>query len=92
MIFLTIDFILEGYLNYSVCLRLEEKVSDLETEDQILRQQTLLKPPSRKMSGRIATQVGMLKDFYIVRFSEVLTDPFSFLYLQPLENGHHVSL
>ncbi|XP_008438435.1 myosin-6 isoform X1 [Cucumis melo] len=36
--------------------RLEEKVSDLETEDQILRQQALLKPPSRKMSGRIATQ------------------------------------
>lgn len=36
--------------------RLEEKLSDLETEDQILRQQTLLKPPSRKMSGRIAMQ------------------------------------
>ncbi|XP_038902014.1 myosin-6-like isoform X2 [Benincasa hispida] len=36
--------------------RLEEKLADLETEDQILRQQTLLKPPSRKMSGRIAIQ------------------------------------
>ncbi|XP_023539621.1 myosin-7-like isoform X1 [Cucurbita pepo subsp. pepo] len=36
--------------------RLEEKLSDLETEDQILRQQALQKPPSRKMSGHITMQ------------------------------------
>ncbi|XP_015887580.3 myosin-6 isoform X2 [Ziziphus jujuba] len=34
--------------------RLEEKLSDLETEDQILRQQALLISPSRKMSEHLA--------------------------------------
>lgn len=72
MIFLTKDF--RRVLNYSVCFRLEEKIADLETEDQILRQQTLLKPPSRKMSGQMSgritiapNQVSVLKDFSIVR-------------------------
>ncbi|GER41677.1 myosin 2 [Striga asiatica] len=32
--------------------RLEEKLSDIETEDQILRKQALLNAPSRKVSGR----------------------------------------
>ncbi|CAA0818666.1 Myosin-8 [Striga hermonthica] len=32
--------------------RLEEKLSDIETEDQVLRKQALLNAPSRKVSGR----------------------------------------
>ena len=34
--------------------RLEEKLSDMETEDQILRQQTLLNSSSRRMSEHLA--------------------------------------
>ncbi|KAK6122938.1 hypothetical protein DH2020_043315 [Rehmannia glutinosa] len=33
--------------------RLEEKLSDMETEDQILRQQALINTPAGKMSGRL---------------------------------------
>lgn len=35
-------------------IRLEEKLSDMETEDQILRQQALLNSPVRKMSEHLA--------------------------------------
>lgn len=41
--------------------RLEEKVSDLETEDQILRQQALLNS-SRRMSS--AAQVDKMQNFH----------------------------
>ncbi|XP_068461753.1 myosin-8-like [Phaseolus vulgaris] len=34
--------------------RLEEKVSDMETENQVLRQQTLLSSSSRRMSGKFS--------------------------------------
>ncbi|XP_029126576.1 myosin-7 [Cajanus cajan] len=34
--------------------RLEEKLSDMETENQVLRQQTLLSSSSRKMSGKFS--------------------------------------
>ncbi|KAL6526639.1 hypothetical protein OROGR_015729 [Orobanche gracilis] len=34
-------------------LQLEEKLSDMETDDQILRQQALINAPSGKMSGRL---------------------------------------
>ncbi|MED6185847.1 hypothetical protein PIB30_060943 [Stylosanthes scabra] len=37
--------------------RLEEKVSDMETENQVLRQQTLLSSSSKKMSDKAATAV-----------------------------------
>lgn len=35
-------------------LRLEEKLSDMETEDQILRQQTLLNSNSKRLSGHLS--------------------------------------
>ncbi|KAK2993355.1 hypothetical protein RJ640_007622, partial [Escallonia rubra] len=44
---------------------LEEKLSDMETEDQILRQQALLKTPTRKMSEHLAiTTIQTLENGY----------------------------
>ncbi|KAJ0240162.1 Myosin-10 [Hirschfeldia incana] len=54
---------------------LEEKVSDLEAEDKILRQQALINSASKKMSPQKC--VNLFDSMYI---------------LQPMENGHHVSL
>ncbi|PON94902.1 Myosin [Trema orientale] len=42
--------------------RLEEKLSDMETEDQILRQQTLLNSSSRRMSEHLAISTAEPKE------------------------------
>ncbi|KAH0883184.1 hypothetical protein HID58_059280 [Brassica napus] len=62
---------------------LEEKVSDMEAEEKILRQQALMiNSASKKMSPQVSFS-GPPK---CVNF-------FGFTYiLQPMENGHHVSL
>lgn len=77
------------------CDRLKEKLSDIETEDHILRQQALLNSQSRRMSGRfsVATQVMTPQKMYFMFldfFGSFFLLIFYFL-LQPSENGHQVN-
>lgn len=44
-----------------LCVRLEEKLSDMETENQVLRQQALLSSSSRRMSGKLAPATTPVK-------------------------------
>ncbi|EFH57530.1 hypothetical protein ARALYDRAFT_321053 [Arabidopsis lyrata subsp. lyrata] len=61
--------------------RLEEKVSDMETEDKILRKQVLSNSASRKMSPQMSfTRPPKILDLFL----------FTYL-LQPVENGRHES-
>lgn len=74
-------------------LRLEEKLSDIETEDQILRHQTLLNSSSRKTSEAQVMPQNIL--FALIIFFLHFT-PLNWLILssatlQTLQNGHHVS-
>ncbi|KAE8685582.1 hypothetical protein F3Y22_tig00111095pilonHSYRG00141 [Hibiscus syriacus] len=41
--------------------RLEDKISDMETEDKVLRQQALLSAPSRKMSSQLSFTTHLCK-------------------------------
>jgi hypothetical protein len=79
-------------------LRLEEKISDLEAEDQVLWHQALFSSSSRKMSEHleITSLVKCLVFFLNYSFSHArlwkLINSFpSLKLLQHLENGHHVS-
>lgn len=83
----------------NLVFRLEEKVSDMEQEDKILRQQALFNSASRKMSPQVSFTRPPVKFLYatshilyLVFFFQKSLDLFLFTYLlQPVENGHHVS-
>lgn len=83
-------------MNYLIIFlfRLEEKVSDMEAEEQICRQQALVNSASRKMSHQVSftgppVNLQFLVLLCIIFWKKYLTS--SFYLLQPLENGHHVS-
>ncbi|XP_019462253.1 PREDICTED: myosin-7-like isoform X12 [Lupinus angustifolius] len=57
--------------------RLEEKLSDMETENQVLRQQTLLSSSSRRMSGKFSpAAVPPLENGHQAPPSSTLAKPF----------------
>lgn len=81
-------------------IRLEEKLSDMEAMDQILRHQALINSPATKISEHFdikRAQVNFLWKyqnltfFFVWLFSGFVLTFFLFLYLQPVENGNHVS-
>lgn len=77
--------------------RLEEKLSDMECEDQILRQQALLVTPLKRMSEHLAiTPIKVLTKSCLAGkcqfsfYSSITNLSVLGFYLQTLENGHHV--
>ena len=82
------------YFFYS---RLEEKFSDVESENQILRQQALLKTPVKRIADILSTpEKNQVYMCYYIYSPSSCSPPFSCnLYvifaLQGLENGHHLS-
>ena len=78
-------------------LSLEEKLSDLEAEDQVLQHQALFSSSSRKMSEHLEiTSLVRCLVFFLNYFSHAslwkLINSFpSLKLLQHLQNGHHVS-
>lgn len=64
------------FFPFQLISRLEEKFSDMETENQVLRQQALLHTPVKKTSERPpipATQVNILCKNYVDPLSLSLT-------------------
>lgn len=78
----------------------------METEDQILHQQTLLNSSSRRMSEHLAMSTAevemalkntfvylyLFSSFSYIDFSENVLLIYFLSFLQPKENGHHVSV
>lgn len=73
--------------------RLEEKISDMETADQVLRRQALMNNPSGKLSGHLpsTTHVSISAQLYLGTVSAFGSYSFSPLDIQEGENGHQVS-
>lgn len=59
-------YLASWYIHLSSKFRLEEKVSDMETSDQVLRQQALLSNSSGKLSGRLPHNTPVSILIYVV--------------------------